>query len=87
MVLITTVGFSFTAIISANLPTSIDPILSPMERIAALTCMADNKASIAGMPPSTMYPNSFALSPCGNTPASVPKAILTPRLYDFPKFS
>jgi hypothetical protein len=37
--------------------------------------------SSGGMPPSTMYWNSFALSPCGATPWSVPNAIFTPARY------
>ena len=47
--------------------------------------VADCKASIAGIPASTIKANSFPLLPCAKTPASVPKAIPTPFLYAFAK--
>ena len=46
----------------------------------AACVVADWITNIAGMPASTMYLNSRALSPCGYTAASVPNAIFTPAL-------
>ena len=42
--------------------------------------VADWMAAIAGMPASTISTNSRALSPCAETPVSVPNNIFTPAL-------
>ncbi len=49
-----------------------------MRRSWAATIVADWIACMGDMPPSTMSSNSRALSPCSDTPESVPKAIFTP---------
>ena len=71
-------GSPSTAMRSASLPVSTVPTSFSISSSSAVVTVADRIASIGGMPPATIRANSLALSPCGPTPQSVPKAILTP---------
>ena len=72
-------GLPSTAIRSASRPASILP-RSGVPNSSAFTIVALRIACSGVSPWLTRAVNSCALSPCGNTPASVPKATLSPYL-------
>ena len=63
---------------SAGRPGAISPAWSAILRCSAATTVAAWMASSGVMPACTRSANSWALSPCAETPESVPKAIRTP---------
>ena len=72
------VGSPSTAMMSASLPGAIVPIRADRPSSSAASTVAERIASAGLIPFLTISANSSALRPCGLTPVSVPKAILTP---------
>src|SRR5689334_11914340 len=76
-------GSPLTAMMSPNLSGSIEPIFEAQPMNDAASSVADWIACMGVMPRFTMIGNWRALSPCGNTPASVANTMGTPAFTAF----